>query len=43
MVGLFYLQHTFNLSDEAVVQRWIESWLPARELFRRAREKERGR
>ena len=25
MVGLSYLQHTFNLSDEAVVQRWIES------------------
>ena len=23
MVGLSYLQHTFNLSDEAVVQRWI--------------------
>ena len=25
MVGLSYLQHTFNLSDEAVVQRWIEN------------------
>ncbi|GEO16434.1 hypothetical protein MAE02_41300 [Microvirga aerophila] len=25
MVGLLYLQHTFNLSDEAVVQRWIEN------------------
>src|SRR5918994_707914 len=24
MVGLSYLQHTFNLSDEAVVQRWTE-------------------
>ena len=24
MVGLSYLQHTFNLSDEAVVQRWID-------------------
>ena len=25
MVGLSYLQHTFNLPDEAVVQRWIEN------------------
>jgi transposase, IS5 family len=25
MVGLSYLQHTFNLSDEAVVQRWTEN------------------
>ena len=25
MVGLMYLQHTFNLSDEAVVERWVES------------------
>jgi IS5 family transposase len=25
MVGLSYLQHTFNLSDEAVVQRWAEN------------------
>jgi IS5 family transposase len=25
MVGLSYLQHTFNLSDEAVVQCWIEN------------------
>jgi transposase, IS5 family len=25
MVGLSYLQHIFNLSDEAVVQRWIEN------------------
>jgi IS5 family transposase len=25
MVGLSYLQHTSNLSDEAVVQRWIEN------------------
>ncbi len=25
MVGLSYLQHTFNLSDEVVVQRWIEN------------------
>jgi transposase, IS5 family len=25
MAGLSYLQHTFNLSDEAVVQRWIEN------------------
>jgi transposase, IS5 family len=25
MVGLSYLQHAFNLSDEAVVQRWIEN------------------
>src|SRR4051794_825735 len=25
MVGLSYLQHTFNLSDEAVVQLWIEN------------------
>jgi IS5 family transposase len=25
MVGLSYLQHTFNLSDEAVVQRFIEN------------------
>src|SRR5918996_2965644 len=25
MVGLSYLQHTFNLSDEAVVHRWIEN------------------
>src|SRR5215212_9571390 len=25
MVGLSHLQHTFNLSDEAVVQRWIEN------------------
>ncbi len=25
MVGLSYLQHTFKLSDEAVVQRWIEN------------------
>ena len=25
MVGLMYWQHTFNLSDEAVVERWVES------------------
>jgi IS5 family transposase len=25
MAGLSYLQHTFNLSDEAVVQRWTEN------------------
>lgn len=25
MVGLHYLKHTFNLSDEAVVARWVES------------------
>ena len=25
MVGLMYLQHTFNLSDETVVERWVES------------------
>lgn len=25
MVGLSYLQHTFNLSDEAVVERWREN------------------
>lgn len=25
MVGLMYLQHTFNLSDEAVLERWVES------------------
>ena len=25
MVGLSYLQHTFTLSDEAVVQRWTEN------------------
>jgi IS5 family transposase len=25
MVGLSYLQHTINLSDEAVVQNWIEN------------------
>jgi IS5 family transposase len=25
MVGLSYLQHTVNLSDEAVVQRWTEN------------------
>jgi hypothetical protein len=25
MVGLSYLQHTFNLSNEAAVQRWIEN------------------
>jgi len=25
MVGLSYLQHTFRLSDEAVVERWVEN------------------
>ena len=25
MVGLCYLQHTFTLSDEEVVARWIEN------------------
>ena len=25
MVGLHYLKHAFNLSDEAVVERWIEN------------------
>jgi IS5 family transposase len=25
MAGLMYLQHTFNLSDEAVVERWVQS------------------
>ena len=25
MVGLMYLQHTFNLSDEAIVAGWVES------------------
>jgi IS5 family transposase len=25
MVGLHYLKHTFNLSDEEVVQRWAEN------------------
>lgn len=25
MVGLHYLKHTFNLSDEEVVERWIEN------------------
>ena len=25
MVGLSYLQHTFNRSDEAVVQRWLQN------------------
>jgi IS5 family transposase len=25
MVGLHYLKHTFNLSDEAVVDRWVEN------------------
>ena len=24
MAGLMYLQHTYNLSDEAVVERWVE-------------------
>src|SRR5918992_131249 len=37
MVGLSYLQHTFNLSDEAVVQRWIENpywqWFCGSEYF----------
>jgi IS5 family transposase len=37
MVGLSYLQHTFNLSDESVVQRWIENpywqWLCGCEYF----------
>lgn len=37
MVGLSYLQHTFNLSDEAVVQRWIENpywqWFCGYEYF----------
>jgi IS5 family transposase len=37
MVGLSYLQHTFNLSDEAVVQRWTENpywhWLCGCEYF----------
>jgi IS5 family transposase len=37
MVGLSYLQHTFNLSDEAVVQRWIENpywqWFCGCEFF----------
>src|SRR5215210_5046253 len=38
MVGLSYLQHTFNLSDEAVVQRWIENpywqWFCGCEYFK---------
>lgn len=25
MVGLQYLKHTYNLSDEAVVERWVEN------------------
>jgi hypothetical protein len=25
MVGLSYLQHAFGLSDEEVVERWVES------------------
>jgi IS5 family transposase len=25
MVGLSYLQHIFALSDEAVVERWVEN------------------
>ena len=25
MAGLMYLQHTYNLSDEAVVDRWVDS------------------
>ncbi len=25
VAGLMYLQHTFNLSDEAVVARWVEN------------------
>ena len=25
MVGLHYLKHTFDLSDEAVVERWVEN------------------
>jgi IS5 family transposase len=37
MVGLSYLQHTFNLSDEAVVQRWTENpywqWFCGCEFF----------
>src|SRR3954451_3529944 len=37
MVGLSYLQHTFNLSDEAVVQRWTENpywqWFCGYEYF----------
>ena len=25
MVGLCYLQHTFQLSDQEVVERWVEN------------------
>jgi IS5 family transposase len=25
MAGLLYLQHAYNLSDEAVVERWVEN------------------
>ena len=35
VAGLFYLQHTFWLSDEAVVARWAEN--PYWQLFKRPR------
>jgi IS5 family transposase len=25
MVGLHYLKHTFNVSDESVIEQWIEN------------------
>ena len=31
MVGMYYLKHAFNESDELLVRRWVERrWLPAR-------------
>jgi len=27
MVGLHYLKHVYNLSDEEVVERWVEERL----------------
>jgi hypothetical protein len=35
--GLLYLQHTYRLSDEAVVARWVENpYLPALSVARRS-------